>query len=201
MLILSQLKCGVPFKSKRAGRLERFSNISVSCLLFWLDWLWFFLKVEKIFKGRLDLIPSPSVKILIMGRKICLRCIRQNIAGSCQQTFISPANFTAHYLNFHCRWCNGIQAIFLNLFYFAFFIFTNSKLREEKVSHIKKFITKLNKLRSNNWLKTNWVFHCKLHFLKCLDFCWYFTSYEFMRKIHICLIHLNDVVVPLQNNM
>jgi hypothetical protein len=33
-------------------------------------------KVEKTLKGRLDLIPSPSasVKIEIMGRKVCLRC-------------------------------------------------------------------------------------------------------------------------------
>ena len=46
-------------------------------------------KVEKILKGRLDSIPSPSpsVKIQIMGEKVCLRCIGKNIAGRCQQTF------------------------------------------------------------------------------------------------------------------
>ena len=34
------------------------------------------LKVEKILKGSLDSIPSPSpsVKIQIMGGKVCLRC-------------------------------------------------------------------------------------------------------------------------------
>ena len=31
-------------------------------------------KVEKILKGSLDRIPSPSVKIQIMGGKVCLRC-------------------------------------------------------------------------------------------------------------------------------
>ena len=31
-------------------------------------------KVEKILKGILDSIPSPSVKIQIMGRKVCSRC-------------------------------------------------------------------------------------------------------------------------------
>ena len=31
-------------------------------------------KVEKILKGSLDLIPSPSVKIQIMGGKVYLRC-------------------------------------------------------------------------------------------------------------------------------
>ena len=30
-------------------------------------------KVEKILKGSLDSITSPSVKIEIMGRKVCLR--------------------------------------------------------------------------------------------------------------------------------
>ena len=30
--------------------------------------------VEKILKGSLDLIPSPSVKIQIMDGKVCLRC-------------------------------------------------------------------------------------------------------------------------------
>jgi hypothetical protein len=36
----------------------------------------FYLKVEKILKGSLDSIssPSPSVKIKIMGSKVCLRC-------------------------------------------------------------------------------------------------------------------------------
>ena len=31
-------------------------------------------KVEKILKGSLDSILSPSIKIQIMGSKICLRC-------------------------------------------------------------------------------------------------------------------------------
>ena len=71
-------------------------------------------KVEKILRGRLDSIPSPSpsVKIQIMGGKICW----QNIAGHCQQTFenkkivditqqyfaiLPQVNFPAHNLNFH----------------------------------------------------------------------------------------------------
>ena len=38
--------------------------------------LWFTLKVEKILKGRLNLIssPSPSLKLQIMGRNVCLGC-------------------------------------------------------------------------------------------------------------------------------
>ena len=32
-------------------------------------------KVEKILKGSLDLIPSPSAKIQIMGGKVCLRSL------------------------------------------------------------------------------------------------------------------------------
>ena len=37
-------------------------------------WMAVLNKVEKILKGSLDLILSPSVKIQIMGRKVCLRC-------------------------------------------------------------------------------------------------------------------------------
>ena len=45
-------------------------------------------KVEKIYEDSLDLIPSSSVKIQIIGEKVCLRCIqRQNIVGRCQKTF------------------------------------------------------------------------------------------------------------------
>ena len=46
------------------------------------------IKVEKILKGSLDsvLSPSPSVKIQIM-RENLLEVQRQNIAGGCQQTF------------------------------------------------------------------------------------------------------------------
>ena len=40
-------------------------------------------KVEKILKGSLDSIPSPSpsVKIQIMGRKVCLRWEGKNLLG------------------------------------------------------------------------------------------------------------------------
>ena len=46
-------------------------------------------KVEKILKGSLDSIAShsPSVKIQIMGGKVCLKCKAQNIAGRYQKTF------------------------------------------------------------------------------------------------------------------
>ena len=41
------------------------------------------LKVEEILKGGLDLTPSPtpSVKIQIMGRKVCLRCKGKTLLG------------------------------------------------------------------------------------------------------------------------
>ena len=40
-------------------------------------------KVEKILKGSLDSIPSPSplVKIQIMGRKVCLKCKCKKLLG------------------------------------------------------------------------------------------------------------------------
>ena len=44
-----------------------------------------FVKYKKILKGRLDSNPTPSVKIQIMGGKVCLRCKGKSIAGRCQQ--------------------------------------------------------------------------------------------------------------------
>ena len=42
-----------------------------------------FCKVEKILKGSLDSIPSPSpsVKIQIMGGKVCMRCEGETLLG------------------------------------------------------------------------------------------------------------------------
>ena len=38
-------------------------------------------KVEKILKGSLDSIPSPSVNIQIMSNKVCLRCNGKTLLG------------------------------------------------------------------------------------------------------------------------
>ena len=72
-------------------------------------------KVEKILKGSLDKIPSPSseVKIQVMSGKVLLRCEGKTF---CQQTFenkkfvditqqcfalLPLVNFPANNLNFH----------------------------------------------------------------------------------------------------
>ena len=74
-------------------------------------------KVEKILKGSLDSIssPSPSVKIQIMGGKVCLRCKGKTLLGVVnkllkikkfvditQQCFalLSQVNFPANNLNY-----------------------------------------------------------------------------------------------------
>ena len=84
-------------------------------------------EVEKILKGSLDLIssPSPSVKIQIMGSKVCLRHKgqKQNIVYKLLNTKQHPVmfclyTFLVYNLNFHWRWRDRIQAIYLNLFYF-----------------------------------------------------------------------------------
>ena len=41
----------------------------------------YFIKVEKILKCSLHLIPSPSVKIQIIGKKVCLRCKGKTLFG------------------------------------------------------------------------------------------------------------------------
>ena len=70
--------------SKMISKHLRFTSLFFSISIHWREntaaW-----KVEKILKGSLDLIPSPSVKIQILGGKVCLRC--KGIAGPCQQTF------------------------------------------------------------------------------------------------------------------
>ena len=95
-------------------------------------------KVEKILKGSLDLIPSPSppVKIQIIGGKVCVRCEGKTLLGivnkllktKCLSTsplqcfaLLPEINFPTNNLNFHWRWrwCDPIKMIFLNLFYFS----------------------------------------------------------------------------------
>ena len=55
-------------------------------------------KVENILKGSLDSIPppSPSVKIQIMGRKVCLRCKGKTLLG-----VVNKLLKTRNNLNFH----------------------------------------------------------------------------------------------------
>ena len=61
-------------------------------------------KVEKILKGSLDLIPSPSVKIQIMGGKVCLRCKGKTLLGvvnkllKTKSLLTSPCNVLPYYL-------------------------------------------------------------------------------------------------------
>ena len=87
-------------------------------------------KVEKILKGSLDSISSPSVKIQIKGGKFtwgvkaryCWE-LSTNILYSkvCWQHPVLFCLYPAHNLNFHWRWrwWDRIQAIYLNLFYFT----------------------------------------------------------------------------------
>ena len=97
------------------------------CLAYYLtaftDWtvnitnlilLHYVVKVENILKGNLDSIPSPSVKIQIMGGKVCLRCKCKTLLGIVnkllktkkfvditQQCFalLTQVNFPTHNLN------------------------------------------------------------------------------------------------------
>ena len=78
------------------------------------------------------MIPSslPSEKIQIMSGKVCLRSKGKTLLGfvnkllKTKNLFKSPSNvlpklnFSANNLNFHSRWWDWIQAIFLYLFYF-----------------------------------------------------------------------------------
>ena len=54
-------------------------------------------KVEKILKGRLDSIPSPShsVKIQIMDGKVCLRCKDKTFLGVVNKLFKTKSLLTS----------------------------------------------------------------------------------------------------------
>ena len=63
-------------------------------------------KVEKIPKDSLDLIPSPSssVKIQIMGGKVCLMCKGKTLLGIVNKllktkSLLTPSNVLPYYLN------------------------------------------------------------------------------------------------------
>ena len=62
------------------------------------------IKVEKILKDSLDSIPSPSVKIQILGGKVCLRCKGKTLLGvvnkllKTKSLLISPSNVLPYYL-------------------------------------------------------------------------------------------------------
>ena len=53
-----------------------------------------FCKVEKILKGSFGLIPSPShsVKIQIMGGKVCLRCKGKTLLGIAFKSLMTTLN-------------------------------------------------------------------------------------------------------------
>ena len=63
-------------------------------------------KVENMLNGSLDSIPSPSpsVKIQIMGRKVCLKCKDKTLLGvvnkplKTKKLLTSPSNILPYYL-------------------------------------------------------------------------------------------------------
>ena len=56
-------------------------------------------KVEKILKGNLISIPSPSpsVKIQIMGGKVCLMCKGKTLLGIVNKLLKTPSNVLPYY--------------------------------------------------------------------------------------------------------
>ena len=65
-----------------------------SCQINWLRTKLWWCKVEKILKGCLDLISSPSVKIQIMGMKVCLRRKGKTLLGIVNKLFVFKSLLT-----------------------------------------------------------------------------------------------------------
>ena len=96
-------------------------------------WWEFICKVVKIWEGSLDSIPSPSpsVKIQIMGEKVCFRCKGKTTNFWKQKVWwhhpamlclITSIKFPT--IIWRWRWWDQIQSIFLNLFYFISSVFS-----------------------------------------------------------------------------
>jgi hypothetical protein len=109
-------------KYQKAGLQQQVIHNHPGCICLILELLDLFFcvlwpdKVEKNLKGSLDLILSPSVKIQIMGRKVCLRCKGKTLLGIVNKflrnkkivdithqcfALLPQVNFTANNLNFH----------------------------------------------------------------------------------------------------
>ena len=113
----------VSFRFQKFHRQHFFKHGILKRLQQFLNYRMFSAYIRKVFKkierGSLDLIPSPipSVKIQIMGRKICLRCKSKTLLGVVNKLFIfksvltSPSNacfallpqvnFPTNIFNFH----------------------------------------------------------------------------------------------------
>ena len=68
----------------------------------------------------LCLIPSPSLKIQTLKGKVCLRWKGITLLGVVNK-LLKTKSHPANDFNFHWRWWDWIQAIFLNIFYFKCF--------------------------------------------------------------------------------
>ena len=78
-------------------------SIATQCVALPPHYIYYDSKVENILKGRLDSIPSPSVKIQIMGGKVCLRCKGKTLLGvvnkllKTKSLLTSPSNVLPYY--------------------------------------------------------------------------------------------------------
>ena len=121
-------------------------------------WLSLIIVVEKMLEGSLDSIPSHSVKIQIMGGKVCLSCKGKTLLDIVNKLFVFksllttpsnvlPLHLPTHNLNFHWMWWDQIQTIFLNLFYFTenlnlliYFFFYRKRKNVQKNKSVLKWL-------------------------------------------------------------
>ena len=99
--------------------IERATSPNNKVSLYWV-------KVEKILKSSLDSIPSPSpsVKIEIMGQKVCLRCKSKTLQGIGNKlcfALLPEVNFPANNLNVNVKVMGSNPGYLLIFFYFKSF--------------------------------------------------------------------------------
>ena len=101
--LLTIVECSTNFLERKNAPARQWQSVinpagqQLRCDAQWAD-IWNFVwkpsmnlcKVEKILKGSLDSIPSPSpsVKIQIIGRKVCLRCKGKTLLRDVNKLFV-----------------------------------------------------------------------------------------------------------------
>ena len=85
-----------------------------------IDWIWpYHLHLQQKFKllaGKFTWVDKAKILLADVYKHLF-----QKFVDSAQQCFVftPQANFPSHNLNFHWRWWERIQTIFLNLFFFT----------------------------------------------------------------------------------
>ena len=122
-------------------------------------------KVEKILKGSLDSMPSPSVQIQIMGGKVCLRCKSKTLLGIINKLLKTKSLLTMI--------SNVLPLRLKQTFPPIIWICTEGDGIKSRL-HFKIFSTLIPNLKSKSWMDSYYIstchcYYCSLFSLKLIN--------------------------------